>query len=598
MKREPQCGGRATHDSVSGSELTARQVWGEPQVRPNPLVDGLPAYDPRRPRGPIDLFLDGNEGPSPDPAVGAALAAADPALWRHYPAPRRLEAEIAARFGLPAAAVLVTAGADDALERALRVAASPGREVILTTPTFEMLARYARLAGADVVEVPWWQGAFPVEKVLARVSGRTAAVAVVSPNNPTGGVATAGDLEALAAAAPSALLLVDHAYVEFADEDLTSAALALPNALVFRTLSKAWGCAGLRVGWVMGDPRVVAWLRAVGQPYAVAAPSLIAGAAALAADPGPRRRFIAEVADERRRLATTLAELSAIPYPSQANFVLARFADAPWVRDALAGLGIAVRGFPADSVLGPCLRLTCPGDPAALARLEAALRAALAPEALLLDLDGVLADVSGSYREAIRATAATFGVALTPADIAAGKASGDAANDWRLTQRLLAERGVEVPLEEVAARFETLYQGTEDEPGLYTRERLLPSRDTLAALAVRLPLAVVTGRPRADAERFLSDAGVADLVTTVVAMEDAPGKPDPAPVRLGLERLGVSRAWMVGDTPDDVRAARAAGVVPLGVVAPGDGDGARDALLAAGAARVLSDLEQLLEVMP
>ncbi len=598
QERETRKEGRDSQGTFSGGCSTDLKRSGKLMVTPGPVVAELEAYDPGRPRGPVDLRLDGNEGPLPDPAVGAALAAADPALWRYYPARRGLEAEIADRFGLPPEAVLVTAGADDALERALRAVAAPGREVVLTTPTFEMLGRYARLAGAEVLEVPWWQGPFPVDKVLARANGRTAAIAVVSPNNPTGAVATAADLQTLAAAVPHALLLVDHAYVEFAEEDLTAAALALPNALVFRTLSKAWGCAGLRVGWVMGDPRVVGWLRTVGQPYSVAAPSLAAGAAALAADDGPRRRFVATVKEERERLAATLAGLDAIPYPSQANFVLARFADAAWVRDALAGLGIAVRRFPPESLLGPCLRITCPGDAAALARLEAALGAALAPEALLLDLDGVLADVSGSYREAIRATAAAFGVALSPADIAAGKAAGDAANDWRLTRRLLAERGVDAPLEEVTARFEALYQGTDAAPGLYTRERLLPARATLERLSARLPLGVVTGRPRADAERFLADAGAADLVTTVVAMEDAPGKPDPAPVRLALERLDVTRAWMVGDTPDDVRAARGAGVVPVGVIAPGDGEDAREGLLLAGAARVLDGLDGLLEVLP
>jgi len=121
----------------------------------------------------------------------------------------------------------------------------------------------------------------------------------------------------------------------------------------------------------------------------------------------------------------------------------------------------------------------------------------------------------------------------------------------------------------------------------------------LRALAERLPLAVVTGRPRADAEAFLDRAGIAGAVSALVTMEDAPSKPDPAPVRLAMERLGVSRAWMVGDTPDDVRAARAAGVLPLGVIPSGEDAAAwRRVLLAAGAGRVLDGLDELLEVLP
>lgn len=88
-------------------------------------------------------------------------------------------------------------------------------------------------------------------------------------------------------------------------------------------------------------------------------------------------------------------------------------------------------------------------------------------------------------------------------------------------------------------------------------------------------------------------------MTVLVAMEDAPIKPDPAPVALALERLGVSRAWMVGDTPDDIMAARAASVVPIGVVVPGESrDAVAPALLAAGAALILDQLDNLLEMLP
>jgi HAD superfamily hydrolase (TIGR01548 family) len=199
--------------------------------------------------------------------------------------------------------------------------------------------------------------------------------------------------------------------------------------------------------------------------------------------------------------------------------------------------------------------------------------------------------VSRSYRAAIRGTAASYGIELSDGEIAAAKAAGDANDDWSLTQRLLAARGVEAPLSEVTERFEALYQG-----GLWREETALVDLDWLARLAARLPVAIVTGRPRADAERFLSERGLASAVRVLVAREDAPRlKPDPAPVELALRRLDVRRAWLLGDTPDDVRAARAAGVVPLGVEAPGEVSA--EALLRAGAARVLSattDLEALL----
>ena len=123
-------------------------------------------------------------------------------------------------------------------------------------------------------------------------------------------------------------------------------------------------------------------------------------------------------------------------------------------------------------------------------------------------------------------------------------------------------------------------------------------RDTLTRLAAKVPLGLVTGRPRSDAERFLSEHRIDHLFQTVVTMEDAPVKPDPAPVSLALGQLGLRRAWMIGDTPDDLHAARSAKVLPIGIVAPGDDPGAAQSALAdAGAARILTNVSELLEIL-
>jgi len=566
-------------------------------VVPNPVVAGLEPYSPGRPPAEIDVFLDANEGPCAPDGLAAVLAGA--ASLHRYPSATALEARIAVRLGVDPAAVLVAAGADDALERAIRAVCGPGREAILTTPSFAMLPRYARLAGAEVFELPWWRGEWPVDEALAAATERTALVAVVSPNNPTGSVISRAAFERLADALPRSLVLLDHAYVEFAAEDLTAASLERPNVLVFRTFSKARGAAGLRVGWVAGDPRVVRWLRSVGQPYSVSAASLAAADWLLDHAPELRPGHVEAVREQRARLSALLAELGGEPLPSEGNFVLVRVPDAIGVRDALAALGIAVRAFAGSAELAGWLRITVPGDEAIERRLERSLEAALAPEALLFDLDGVLADVSGSYRAAIVATAAAFGVAVSRDDIVAVKAAGNANNDWVVTRRLLAARGVEASLDEVATRFEALYQGANGRPGLRETERATVTRELLEGLAARWPLAVVTGRPLADAERFLAEQGIRDLFTVLVTMEDAASKPDPGPVRLALERLGAASAWMLGDTPDDLVAARGAGAVPIGVVAPGDDpERARTVLLAAGAARVLDRVDELLEVLP
>ncbi len=272
------------------------------EPRPTSRFAGQTGYRVPRHPAPVDLHLDGNEGAVPPPDLLDALAARGPDAFRRYPDAAPLAARIAARLGLAAEQVMVTAGADEAIERLCRAVLAPGRALVLPVPSFEMIERYARIAGGEVVAVPWPGGAFPRAAVLDAIAPETALIAVVSPNNPTGAVASAEDLRALSAAAPQAVLLVDLAYGEFADEDLTPAALALPNAVVTRTFSKAWGLAGLRVGYAAGPAEIVGWMRAAGGPYAVASASL-ALAEALARTGRRRGRALRRARARRARAA-------------------------------------------------------------------------------------------------------------------------------------------------------------------------------------------------------------------------------------------------------------------------------------------------------
>jgi histidinol-phosphate aminotransferase len=549
-------------------------------IEPNPCLKGVSAYRTPGAGSSADLRLDGNEGAGPEEE-------------RRYPDPRPLEERLARLLGVNPRRVLVTAGGDEAIDRICRAYLAPGRELIQTTPTFVMIARYAKLAGAEVVSVPWPRDKFPTDEVISQIGPDTRVICVVSPNNPTGATATADDLKRLSQAAPQALLLVDLAYTEFADFDLTQAALLLPNAVVVRSFSKAWGMAGLRVGYAAGPAEIIDCLRAAGGPYPVSRPSLARVAERLSGGVEP---FVKTIKQERESLYDLLSSLGADPLPSQANFILCGFKDAAWVYAGLAALGILVRIFPQSPELEGCLRITCPGNPEEFARLCSALSTVLRPQGLLFDMDGVLADVSQSYRRAIIETAASYGVEIRAEEIRAAKTEGGSNNDWVLTQKLLQQNGVRADLAEVTQRFENLYQGTAQRPGLRRAETLLASPGLLESLSRRVPLGVVTGRPRADAERFLKENKVADRLSSLVCLEDAPLKPDPRPVRLALKQLGIERAWMIGDTPDDLTAARLAGVLPLGVLAPEGGD--PGALTDAGAARVLSKLDELQELIP
>jgi histidinol-phosphate aminotransferase len=339
---------------------------------------------PARPEH-IDLFLDSNEGPPPPSRDDMLrwLEGFEPALLRAYPDPSSLQRLWARHFHIEPERVLITAGGDEAIDRACRAFLGPGREIILPVPTFEMLGHYPRLVGAETLQLPWPPGEpYPLDAVLSRLSPRTAVIAVVSPNNPTGAIATAADLSRLSAAAPDALLLIDQAYTEFADVDLTPEALDLPNAIIIRTLSKAWGLAGLRIGCALGPPDILSRLRAAGGPFTTPSPSLALAAAALEhrAQSDSSARYIDRVRSERAVLAALINELGGEAWPSQGNFVLARFSDAGHICAALAADGIAVRPmaprWQAWDLEG-CIRITCPGDAIAFERLTGSLRRAL-----------------------------------------------------------------------------------------------------------------------------------------------------------------------------------------------------------------------------
>ena len=200
--------------------------------------------------------------------------------------------------------------------------------------------------------------------------------------------------------------------------------------------------------------------------------------------------------------------------------------------------------------------------------------------ALLLDMDGVLAEVSGSYRAAIIETCKHYGAtSITFDTVAEWKARGGCNNDWKLSLDLIntdSNGQKDLTLDEVTETFERFYQGDLDAGlvGLCDLETLIPKKSTLEEICNRVGkerMAIVTGRPRKDCDKFLKLHDIDRLFSVCVCMEDGPPKPDPFPVSQACKLLGVEPSLsvvMVGDTPDDVRAAHAAGCRGVGVATP------------------------------
>ncbi len=336
----------------------------------------MTAYVPSPTDTDIDLDLSRNEGRTDAAALLAAVG--DPSrLVSRYPDTAGLRRRIAELNWVEPEQVLVTAGGDDALHRCFLALVGSGGSAVTTTPTFEMIPAYAAQLGIDLTEVPWWAGALPLDEFRGAVSDRTRAAFVVSPNNPTGSTLTGRDLDRIAGA--FAFVVLDAAYGEFADTDLSPAALGSANTVVVRTLSKAYGLAGLRVGYLLGPPDLVARIAAHGGPYPVSALSAALAEARLDRAPSETERYVSGIRRRRRALTRLVAGLGAEPFPSQANFVLIAGVDADATTEGARSRGIALRRFPGRTGMEDMVRITVPGSDADLARLTSVLEASLAP---------------------------------------------------------------------------------------------------------------------------------------------------------------------------------------------------------------------------
>jgi histidinol-phosphate aminotransferase len=324
-----------------------------------------------------EVLLNANESPWPVPGDALGL--------NRYPAPQPAELveRLAALYGVDPARLLVGRGSDEAIDLLTRALCSAGRHaVLISPPTFGMYAVCARVQGAEIVSVPLRADngfALDVDAVLAAVDERVRLVYVCSPNNPTGAQVPLADIERLAAGiAGRALLVVDEAYGEFArGASASKLAERNPCVAVLRTLSKAYGLAGARIGVLVAAPALVKVLRAIMAPYPLPTPSVRAALDALKPSSlALARSRVGLLCEERQRLARALRLRDDVRevFASDANFLLVRFADAAAVYTRTRAAGIVLRDSSRQPGLDSCLRISV-GTPDENDRLLAVLGA-------------------------------------------------------------------------------------------------------------------------------------------------------------------------------------------------------------------------------
>jgi histidinol-phosphate aminotransferase len=295
------------------------------------------------------------------------------------PQPAALVEQLAALYDVRREQVLVGRGSDEAIDLLVRAFCRAGRDAILVQPpTFGMYVVCARVQDAAVVEVPL-SADFEVDAdtVLAAVTPAVKLVFVCAPNNPTGAGVALETIESLARGlAGRAVLVVDEAYVEFADGDSAAALLdRYEHLAVLRTLSKAWALAGARIGCLLAHAEVIALLRRILPPYPLPRPCVASAMEALSPQgQAAARERIGVVRAERTRMAEALRSLPGVRavLPSQANFLAVRFDDPGRAYGRLYEAGIVVRDVRRYPGLGDALRITL-GTPQENARVLAVL---------------------------------------------------------------------------------------------------------------------------------------------------------------------------------------------------------------------------------
>ncbi|MGH9597037.1 MAG: histidinol-phosphate transaminase [Edaphobacter sp.] len=291
-------------------------------VKPRKAVLEMPEYHPPL-AGRTALRLDFNENTfGPSPRVLERLNAVTAEGFTKYPEREPVERSVAKHFGLQTEQVLLTNGVDEAIHLMCCAFLESEDEALIATPSFFMYDVSVQMMTPHLRKVQS-NGTleFPFERFLAAITERTKLIIVASPNNPTGAVASREHLLTIAAAAPQALLMVDEAYYHFDGASVMNDLATVPNLIVARTFSKAYGLANLRVGMLAGNAELLKYVRKVSSPYNVNGIALDCLPVALA-DEEYVAWYSEQVRAGRERMMDGLRELGVPFFPSHANFVL------------------------------------------------------------------------------------------------------------------------------------------------------------------------------------------------------------------------------------------------------------------------------------
>jgi len=518
-------------------------------------------------------------------------------LWQ-YPDRKPLETRLAELNNLSPNQVLCTNGGDEAIMILMRLikekSLKDSTKLILPLPAFSQYTWGVKSWELDTISIQATNDlSVDTDTTLEEIKSNQKAITILTrPNNPTGESISKEILIELinASKKSNGWVFLDEAYIEFSDEESAANDLLsqFDNLIILRTFSKAYGLAGIRLGYILGNVTLIKEFKKRCMPFNISAPSLQIALQALTLESQKEMKEYCQTIRINRKIIVDWFEESDVKvFPSQSNFVLLNLPtnQAQAVKSFLAKNKILVRDF-TEGELTNCLRITIPFD---IERLLKMLEQCFCPKLVCMDMDGVLIDTSGSYDQCTIETVKLLSnkdIQLETLEVL--RKQGGYNNDWVLSQKILLDLGFKFTLEKVTEEFQNLYLGNSEIEGLVKNESVLISNSFVNKIkqSSNTAFTVVTGRPRKEA---ISGQSMIDLSSLdLISLDDVKiAKPSPEGIQK-LQKKYSSQSWMCGDNPDDMQAAVASNSLAIGI-----GSNKIQSLYDAGADIVLDNINEV-----
>lgn len=565
-------------------------------VQPKRIVFELPPYgrpeENRRDFIRLD-FCENTEG------YPGAYPDGMPADWTSaYPEYRDFIERINAFYGIPQNSLLLTNGSDEGISVICNTFIEPGQDIaIVSTPCFSMIPHCLLLAGAKLRNVKVLPDLeFDLEGIDQALKEGAKLAIFATPENPTGAQIPQYKVEEWCSQYPETLIVIDEAYAEFAQTTMINLVATYRNLVVTKTFSKAWGMAGLRLGFVFAQPQLIDYFGRVTLPYSVNA-SAVWTANKLLDRPEAVQTYVQSVALRKAQLVKELEKRQFKVRDGAGNSVLISMGiNADKFCEFARSKNVLLRNrsasvFPlgdSDPMWGR-VRVSI-GTEAEQQEFLDALDSFCASYGVIFDLDGTLVDTSASFDQTVALMVERHtGVPLAEGELQKLREEGGYNDDWVSIVELLRRRGVQTSVKEIAPEALELYLSL-----AMQTETLLWTFQALKKLSDRYPIFIVTGRSRFEYAQVWGSR-LDPVFKRIYCADDIPGcglKPSPDYIVRNMVDFNLAQGIYIGNSVDDMMAGRDAGIERIGITT----SASESALKEAGAQLVIQEMSQLEKV--